>query len=92
MVWLNRDRDRFREAVELEFRNLPGTIQEQVCKRPIPYHPERVRRDIDNLKAALAGTSVTEAFHTAVARPLHDPRPVARRLRASWSDTCHMGS
>jgi 5-methyltetrahydropteroyltriglutamate--homocysteine methyltransferase len=67
MVWLGRDRERFKEAVEHEFRHMPGTIQEQVCKGPIQYRPESVRRDIGNLKAALVGTNVTEGFITAVA-------------------------
>jgi 5-methyltetrahydropteroyltriglutamate--homocysteine methyltransferase len=67
MYWLGRDRERFKEAVEYEFRNMPGTIQEQVCKGAIEYRPESVRRDIDNLKVALAGTNVTEGFITAVA-------------------------
>ena len=67
MYWLGRDRERFKEAVEYEFRNMPGTIQEQVCKGAIEYRPDSVRRDIDNLKAALAGTNVTEGFITAVA-------------------------
>lgn len=67
MYWLGRDRERFRESVENEFRHLLGTIQEQVCKGPIEYRPESVRRDIDTLKAALVGTKVIEAFVTAVA-------------------------
>ena len=37
MYWLGRDRERFKEAVEYEFRNMPGTIQEQVCKGAIEY-------------------------------------------------------
>src|SRR5512138_1565071 len=49
MVWLGRDRERFKEAVEHEFRHMPGTIQEQVCKGAIRYKSESVRRDIDNL-------------------------------------------
>jgi 5-methyltetrahydropteroyltriglutamate--homocysteine methyltransferase len=67
MVWLGRDRERFPEAVENEFRGLLGTIQEQVCKGAIQYSTDSVRRDIDNLKAALEGTKVVEAFVTAVA-------------------------
>src|SRR4029453_1000713 len=67
MFWLGRDRERFKEAVENEFRGMLGTIQEQVCKGAIHYSTDSVRRDIDNLKAALAGTNVVEAFVTAVA-------------------------
>jgi 5-methyltetrahydropteroyltriglutamate--homocysteine methyltransferase len=67
MYWLGRDRERFREAVEHVFRHLIGTIQEQVCTGLIRYNPESVRRDIDNLKTALAGTDEVEGFVTAVA-------------------------
>jgi 5-methyltetrahydropteroyltriglutamate--homocysteine methyltransferase len=67
MYWLGRDRERFPEAVENEFRHMLGTIQQQVCNSAIRYEPSRVRQDIDNLKAALAGTQVVEGFVTAVA-------------------------
>jgi 5-methyltetrahydropteroyltriglutamate--homocysteine methyltransferase len=67
MVWLGRDRERFKEAVENEFRHMLGTIQEQVCNGAIEYRTDHVRRDIDNLKAALVGTNVVEGFITAVA-------------------------
>jgi 5-methyltetrahydropteroyltriglutamate--homocysteine methyltransferase len=67
MVWLGRDRERFKEAVENEFRHMPGTISRHVCTGPIQYEPESVRRDIGNLKAALAGTNAVEGFITAVA-------------------------
>jgi 5-methyltetrahydropteroyltriglutamate--homocysteine methyltransferase len=67
MYWLGRDRERFKEAVENEFRGLFGTIQEQVCKGAIAYRADNVHRDIENLEAALAGTNAVEAFITAVA-------------------------
>jgi 5-methyltetrahydropteroyltriglutamate--homocysteine methyltransferase len=67
MYWLGRDRERFPEVVENEFRHMLGTIQEQVCNGPIRYDPNNVRRDIDNLKAALAGAPGVEGFVTAVA-------------------------
>jgi 5-methyltetrahydropteroyltriglutamate--homocysteine methyltransferase len=67
MYWLGRDRERFREAVENEFRHMPGTISRHVCTSAIEYRPESVRRDISNLKAALAGTNAVEGFITAVA-------------------------
>ena len=67
MYWLGRDRERFKEAVEYEFRNMPGTVMQHVCTRPIEYRPDNVRRDIGNLKAALAGTNAVEGFITAVA-------------------------
>ena len=67
MYWLGRDRDRFKEVVENEFRHMLGTIQEQVCNGPIRYDATAVRRDIDHLKSALAGTPAVESFITAVA-------------------------
>ena len=33
-----------------------------VCTGPITYRPEAVKRDIDNLRAALAGVQIEEAF------------------------------
>ena len=46
---------------------MPGTTTEQACVGPIEYDTSDVRRDIGNLKAALNGLDVTEAFHTVVA-------------------------
>ena len=66
-VWLGRDRDRFPEAVAAEFKDMPGTTMEHACVGPIQYDTRDVRRDIDNLKAALKGVDVVEAFHTVVA-------------------------
>jgi 5-methyltetrahydropteroyltriglutamate--homocysteine methyltransferase len=65
--WLGRDRDRFRELVDLEFGDLPGTMSIHPCVRPIQYHPADVRRDIDNLNAALASHNGVEGFLTVVA-------------------------
>jgi 5-methyltetrahydropteroyltriglutamate--homocysteine methyltransferase len=67
MYWLGRDRDRFKEVVENEFRHMLGTIQEQVCNGPIRYDATAVRRDIDHLKSALTSTNAVESFITAVA-------------------------
>jgi len=78
MYWLGRDRERFKEAVEFEFRNMPGTIQQHVCKSAIHYKPESVVRDIANLKAALAGTGAVEGFIT---RRRASQRRVQRRGR-----------
>ncbi|MDR0360892.1 MAG: cobalamin-independent methionine synthase II family protein [bacterium] len=36
--------------------------RQPVCRAPIAYRPEAVQRDIANLKAALEGTGVQEAF------------------------------
>jgi 5-methyltetrahydropteroyltriglutamate--homocysteine methyltransferase len=67
MYWLGRDRDRFKEVVENEFRHMLGTIQEQVCNGPIRYDATAVRHDIDHLQSALTGTPAVESFITAVA-------------------------
>jgi 5-methyltetrahydropteroyltriglutamate--homocysteine methyltransferase len=67
MAWLGRDRDRFKEVVEEEFKNMPGTLMQQACTSAIRYKPEDVRRDVENLQSALAGASALEGFVTAVA-------------------------
>jgi 5-methyltetrahydropteroyltriglutamate--homocysteine methyltransferase len=69
LVWLGRDRERFPEVIEEEFKGITGTgvSSKYVCTSPIRYAPEAVRRDADNLQAALAPTQVTEGFITAVA-------------------------
>jgi 5-methyltetrahydropteroyltriglutamate--homocysteine methyltransferase len=67
MDWLGRDRERFPEVIKEEFKHMPGTIAKQVCTSAIRYSPADVRRDIDNLNAALGATRVTEGFLTAVA-------------------------
>jgi len=65
--WLGSDRDRFPEVVEEEFKHMLGTITKYVCTSEIRYNPQAVRRDIDNLKAALKATPAAEGFLTAVA-------------------------
>jgi 5-methyltetrahydropteroyltriglutamate--homocysteine methyltransferase len=67
MEWLGRDRERFPEVIQQEFRNMPGTISKQVCTGAIRYTPTDVRRDVDNLKAGLGSSRATEGFLTAVA-------------------------
>ena len=68
MDWLGRDRERFPEVIQEEFKGMMGQVTKKyVCTSPIRYAPEAVRRDIDNLNAALASTRVTEGFLTAVA-------------------------
>jgi 5-methyltetrahydropteroyltriglutamate--homocysteine methyltransferase len=67
MEWLGRDRERFPEVIQQEFRNMPGTIAKQVCTGAIRYTPTDVRRDVENLEAGLGSTQATEAFLTAVA-------------------------
>jgi 5-methyltetrahydropteroyltriglutamate--homocysteine methyltransferase len=58
------DRARFAEFyAELDARDAPATQSQAVCVGPIAYTGQAaLQRDIDNLKAALAGVNVTEAF------------------------------
>lgn len=65
--WLGRDKDRFKEVVDLELKDSPGPLMQHVCTRAIRYRPGDVQRDIDNLKAALAGANAAEGFLTVVA-------------------------
>jgi 5-methyltetrahydropteroyltriglutamate--homocysteine methyltransferase len=67
-IWLGRDRTRFAEFMKAEFpRGAVGTSG-HACTGPITYRGQAsVRRDLDNLKAAVAATPVEDAFFTAVA-------------------------
>jgi 5-methyltetrahydropteroyltriglutamate--homocysteine methyltransferase len=58
------DRTRFAEFyAELDARDTPATQSQAACVGPIAYNGQAaLQRDIDNLKAALAGVNVTEAF------------------------------
>ncbi len=58
------DRTRFAEFyAELDAKDAPATQSQAVCVGPITYTGQTaLQRDIDNLKAALAGVNVTEAF------------------------------
>jgi 5-methyltetrahydropteroyltriglutamate--homocysteine methyltransferase len=58
------DRTRFAEFyAELDARDAPATQSDAVCVGPITYTGQAaLRRDIDNLKAALAHVNVAEAF------------------------------
>jgi len=58
------DRARFAEFyAELDGRDAPATQLEAVCVGPITYTGEgALKRDIENLKAALAASPATEAF------------------------------
>jgi 5-methyltetrahydropteroyltriglutamate--homocysteine methyltransferase len=67
MNWLGRDLERFPEVIQEEFKGMGQITTKYVCTSPIRYAPEAVRRDIDNLKTALAPARVTEGFLTAVA-------------------------
>jgi 5-methyltetrahydropteroyltriglutamate--homocysteine methyltransferase len=66
--WIGRDRERFPEVVEKELGMTPTSIVAYVCNSPIEYQKYAdVRRDAQNLKAALQKTRATEGFLTAVA-------------------------
>jgi len=69
LVWLGRDRDRFREFFEqAEMRGVVKGAPAEVCTGPIRYvDHESIRRDARNLAAALEGQNVAEAFFTTVA-------------------------
>jgi 5-methyltetrahydropteroyltriglutamate--homocysteine methyltransferase len=67
-VWLGRDRLRFAEFMAAEFpRGAVGTAG-HACIGPISYRGQAsIRRDLENLKAAVAATKVEDVFFTAVA-------------------------
>jgi 5-methyltetrahydropteroyltriglutamate--homocysteine methyltransferase len=68
LVWLGRDRERFAEFFAKE---MPGVVTggaAEVCVGPITYRDrESIDRDLANLRAALDGVRVEEAFFTVVA-------------------------
>ncbi len=67
-VWLGRDRVRFREFMEAEFERGAVGSPGHACVGPIRYRGhEKIRRNIQDLKAAIAGAPVVEGFLTAVA-------------------------
>jgi 5-methyltetrahydropteroyltriglutamate--homocysteine methyltransferase len=70
VVAKGRDRARFPEfyAEYDKTQEFVGTKGNWTCTGPITYRGQAlIRRDIDNLKAALGGVDVTEAFMAAVA-------------------------
>jgi 5-methyltetrahydropteroyltriglutamate--homocysteine methyltransferase len=66
--WMGRDLERFPDAIR---QHLPSAVDgrpTEACIGPISYRDDgAIERDCDNLKSALAGVSVAEAFLTAVA-------------------------
>ncbi len=67
-VWLGRDRVRFRDFMESEFPRGANGVPGHVCAGPLQYRGhESIRRNIADLKAALAGVPAVEGFLTAVA-------------------------
>jgi 5-methyltetrahydropteroyltriglutamate--homocysteine methyltransferase len=68
VTWLGRDRVRFKDYVEKEFPRAKTGSPTEACVGPITYQdPDSIRRDVDNLKAALKAANVSEGFLTAVA-------------------------
>ena len=66
--WLGRDRERFRDFFEQEMPNSLHGAAAEVCVGPISMREtDSLTRDLANLKAALDGVRVEEAFFTTVA-------------------------
>jgi len=66
--WMGRDLTRFPEAIRQEMPSALDGRPTEACIGPIAYKGAGpVERDCANLKAALAGVKVEEAFVTAVA-------------------------
>ncbi len=68
VVWLGRDRERFRDAILKDLPRLKNGVPTEACVGPITYQDHAgIERAIDNFQAALKGVAVEEAFLTAVA-------------------------
>ncbi|MGH6989526.1 MAG: cobalamin-independent methionine synthase II family protein [Stellaceae bacterium] len=69
LVWIGRERERFRGFYEAEMDRVFTGAPTQVCVGPVAYTgQELIGRDTANLKAAGTGVSgITEMFITAVA-------------------------
>jgi 5-methyltetrahydropteroyltriglutamate--homocysteine methyltransferase len=66
--WLGRDRERFPEVMAAEFPWMSKGVPTEACVGPIKYGDHTsIDRDIANLKAALRGVNVEEAFLPVVA-------------------------
>jgi 5-methyltetrahydropteroyltriglutamate--homocysteine methyltransferase len=52
------------------------------CVGPLKYRPQEVRRDIDNLKAALAGVAVEEVFMPVVAPGMFATRHINEHYKS----------
>jgi 5-methyltetrahydropteroyltriglutamate--homocysteine methyltransferase len=66
--WMGRDLTRFPEAIRLEMPSAVDGRPTEACIGPIAYKDDgAIERDCANLRAALAGAKVEEAFVTAVA-------------------------
>ena len=68
VVWLGRDRERFKEAIAIDMPMLVEGTRTEACVGPIRYQDRTgIDRTIQNFKAALEPVKVEEAFVTAVA-------------------------
>ncbi len=68
LVWLGRDRERFRDFFAQEMPNAVKGSPTEVCVAPITYKGlDSVQRDLGNLRAAVQGISPEDVFFTAVA-------------------------
>src|ERR1700683_2654686 len=68
VIWLGRDRERFRAAIAKDLPRLLNGVATEACVGPIAYQDYTgIQRAIDNFQAALKGVAVEEAFLTAVA-------------------------
>jgi 5-methyltetrahydropteroyltriglutamate--homocysteine methyltransferase len=68
LVWLGRDRERFREFFEREMPLAITGSAAEVCVAPVEYADhESIRRDLANLRAAVDAARPNEAFFTTVA-------------------------
>jgi 5-methyltetrahydropteroyltriglutamate--homocysteine methyltransferase len=67
-IWLGRDRIRFKDFMEKEFPRGAFGVPGDACVGRITYRGrESMRRNINDLKAALTSVDVAEGFLTAVA-------------------------
>jgi len=67
-VWLGRDRIRFREFMKENYPRGAAAAPGHVCTAPITYRGhDEIRRNIADLKGALAGSGASAGFLTAVA-------------------------
>src|SRR5579871_354740 len=68
LVWLGRDRERFKAFLETAFPRAITGASAEACIGEITYRDrEPIRRCIDQFKAAVAQSKPVEAFLTAVA-------------------------
>jgi 5-methyltetrahydropteroyltriglutamate--homocysteine methyltransferase len=68
LVWIGRERERFRDFYMAEMPRVFTGAPTQACTGPIAYTGGKViRRDTANLKEAARGAKVEELFMTAVA-------------------------